>query len=51
MTDFILGILGLIVWIVVVVGIAAAVTYAVIRISPADKPDKPKPEPELEPET
>ena len=49
MTDFILGILGIIVWIVVVVAFAAAVTYAVIRISPADKkPKHPPAEPEPE---
>ncbi len=49
MTDLILGIFGIIVWIVVVVAIAAAVTYAVIRISPTDKkPKHPPAEPEIE---
>ncbi len=52
MLDTILGLFGIVVWIVVVVSFAAAVTYLVIRISPADKPDKKPPvEPELEPET
>ena len=36
--DTVLGLLGIIVWMVAVVAIAAAVTYAVVRISPGDKP-------------
>ncbi len=48
MVDIILGLFGIVVWIVVVVSFAAGVTYLVIRISPADKPEKPKPEPEPE---
>jgi hypothetical protein len=28
------------VWIVSVVGLAAAITYVVVKISPAEKPDK-----------
>jgi hypothetical protein len=49
MVDNILGILGIIVWIVVVVSFAAGVTYVVVKISPADKPEKPKAEPPPEP--
>jgi hypothetical protein len=49
MFDIVLGLFGILIWIVVVVGFAAAVTYLVIRISPADKPKKPEPV-ELAPE-
>jgi len=38
--DTLLGLLGMVVWIVLVVGLASAVTYVVVRISPAEKPDK-----------
>jgi hypothetical protein len=36
--DTLIGLLGMVVWIVSVVGLAAAVTYVVVRISPAEKP-------------
>lgn len=36
--DTILGLLGIVVWIVVVIALAAAVTWLVVRISPGDKP-------------
>jgi hypothetical protein len=49
MLDTIVGLLGIVVWIVVVVAFAAAVTYLVIKISPVDKPPKhPPAEPEPE---
>ena len=36
--DTVLGLLGIVVWIALVIGLAAAVTYLVVRISPgADK--------------
>jgi hypothetical protein len=35
--DVVLGLLGIVAWIVLVVGLAAAVTYAVVKVSP-DKP-------------
>ena len=38
--ETILGLLGIVVWMVGVVAIAAAVTYAVVRISPGEKPGK-----------
>ncbi len=48
MLDNILGIIGIAVWIVVVVGFAAGVTYVVVKISPAEKPEKhPPAEPEV----
>ncbi len=36
--DTVLGLLGIVVWIVVVIGLAAAVTFVVVKISPGDKP-------------
>jgi hypothetical protein len=37
--DTVLGLLGIVVWIALVIAIAAAVTYLVVRISPGDKDD------------
>jgi hypothetical protein len=42
--DTVLGLLGIAVWIVAVIALAAAVTYAVVRLSPGDKAEKTKPE-------
>jgi hypothetical protein len=39
--DTLLGLLGIVVWIVAVIALAAAVTWIVVRLSPGDKPDKP----------
>ena len=36
--DTLVGLLGMVVWIVSVVGLASAVTYVVVKISPAEKP-------------
>jgi hypothetical protein len=36
----VLGLLGIVVWIVAVIGIAAAVTWLVVRVTPGDKPDE-----------
>jgi hypothetical protein len=38
-----LGLLGIVVWIVGVVAFAGAVTYVVVKISPAEKPAAPHP--------
>jgi hypothetical protein len=38
--DTLLGLLGIAVWIVLVIAIAAAVTWLVVKISPAEKPKK-----------
>jgi hypothetical protein len=38
--DTVIGLLGMVVWIVSVVGLASAVTYVVVKISPAEKPEK-----------
>jgi hypothetical protein len=38
--DTLIGLFGIVVWIVSVVGLAAAITYVVVKISPAEKPDK-----------
>ncbi len=35
--DTVLGLLGIVVWIVLVVGLAAAVTYLVVRLTPGEK--------------
>ncbi len=35
--DTVLGLLGIVVWIAVVVALAAAVTYVVVRLSPGEK--------------
>jgi hypothetical protein len=43
--DTVLGLLGLAVFIVFVVGLAASVTWLVVRFSPAPR-SKPKPAPE-----
>ena len=39
--DTALGFLGVIVWIVSVIALAAAVTYLVVKLSPGDKRDEP----------
>ena len=41
--DTALGLLGIILFAAAVIGLAAAVTWLVVKISPAEKPDKPKP--------
>ncbi len=38
--DTVLGLLGIIVWIVAVIGIAAAVTWLVVKVTPGEKPDE-----------
>ena len=38
--DTLLGFLGIAVWIILVIGLAAAVTWLVVKISPAEKPKK-----------
>ena len=35
-----LGLLGIVVWIVTIIGLAAAVTWVVVKVSPAEKPPK-----------
>jgi hypothetical protein len=40
--DTILGLFGMVIWIVGTVGLAAAVTYVVVKLSPGKK-DKPAP--------
>ncbi len=39
--DVALGLLGIVAWIAVVIALAAAVTWVVVKISPAEKPTKP----------
>ena len=41
--DTALGIIGIIVFAAAVIVLAAAVTWVVVKISPAEKPDKPEP--------
>ena len=45
--DTVLGLLGIVVWIVIVIALAAAVTWVVGRLSPGEKP----PEPEAPPQS
>ena len=44
----VLGLLGIVVWIAVVIAIAAGVTWLVVKVTPGDKPgdngDAPKPD-------
>jgi hypothetical protein len=45
--DTVLGLLGIVVWIVSVIALAAAVTWVVVKISPAEKtPKKDEPAPD-----
>jgi hypothetical protein len=39
--ETVLGLLGMLVWIVAIMALAAGITYLVIRISPGEKPPKP----------
>jgi len=41
--DTALGLIGIIVFAACVIGLAAAVTWVVVKVSPAEKPDKAKP--------
>jgi hypothetical protein len=41
--DTALGLIGLILFAAAVIGLAAAVTWVVVKVSPAEKPDKPEP--------
>ena len=41
--DTALGLLGIILFAACVIGLAAGVTWVVVKVSPAEKPDKPKP--------
>ena len=40
--DTILGLLGMVMWIVSVMALAAGITYLVIKLSPGEKPNKPE---------
>jgi hypothetical protein len=42
--DTVLGLLGIVVWIVSVISLAAAITFVVVKVSPSDKPRKDEPE-------
>jgi hypothetical protein len=42
--ETVLGLFGIVVWIVAVIALAAAVTYLVVRISPGDEDAKPTPQ-------
>jgi hypothetical protein len=42
--DTVLGLLGILVWIVAVIAIAMAVTWLVVKISPTGDPKRPKPD-------
>jgi hypothetical protein len=43
--DTILGLLGIVVWVVGVISLAAAITFVVVKVSRTDKPPKDEPEP------
>jgi hypothetical protein len=38
--ETLLGLLGIVVWIVVVIAIAAGVTWLVVKVTPGEKPDE-----------
>ena len=40
--DTVLGLFGIVLWIVTIVALASAVTYVVVKMFPAEKPDEPK---------
>jgi hypothetical protein len=42
--DTVLGLLGIAVWIIAVIALAAGVTYVVVRLSPGDRDEKPRTE-------
>jgi hypothetical protein len=42
--DTVLGLLGMAVWIVAVIALAAGITYIVVKLSPGDRDEKPKTE-------
>ncbi|HEX2045827.1 MAG TPA: hypothetical protein VHF23_09385 [Gaiellaceae bacterium] len=42
--DAVLGLFGIVLWIVAVIALAAAVTYVVVKITPGDDGAKPKAE-------
>jgi hypothetical protein len=44
--DTVLGLLGLTVWIVGTIGVAAGVTWVVVKLFPGDEDLKPKSQPE-----
>jgi hypothetical protein len=39
--DVVLGLLGIVAWILTVMGLAAGVTYVVVKIFPSEKPAEP----------
>jgi hypothetical protein len=41
--DTVLGLIGILVFATCVIALAAGVTWVVVKVSPAEKPDKPKP--------
>ena len=44
--DTVLGLLGIVVWIVIVIALAAAVTWVVVRLTPGEKPSEPEAPPQ-----
>jgi hypothetical protein len=42
--DTVLGLFGMLLWIVAVMALAAGITFAVIKLSPGEKPKKPEQE-------
>jgi hypothetical protein len=42
--DTVLGLFGMLVWIVAVMALAAGITFLVIKLSPGEKPKKPEQE-------
>jgi len=39
--DTLLGLIGILVWIVCVIGLAAAVTWVIVKLFPGRKPEQP----------
>ena len=44
--DTVLGLLGIVVWIVIVIALAAAVTWVVVRLTPGEKSSEPEAPPQ-----
>jgi hypothetical protein len=41
--DTLLGLIGMAIWIIAVIALAAGVTYIVVKLSPGDRDSEPKP--------
>jgi hypothetical protein len=49
--DNVLGLIGMVLFIVATIALAAAITWVVVKVTPSGPRKKPKPEPEPTPES